>query len=313
MAMKYLDMTGKTEEEAISRALAQLGLDRDEVSVEILERAKSGFFGIGASPAKVRVTYGLEEPEIEVAPKAAPVAPEKKPEAPKPQAKPAVEKPAEKPAEKKPQAVPTAAEEAVRTEKPARKKKKPAEKPQRRDQEAAGEEEINIPLPEPEDLGEPCGADDEKAAQIRTFLEGLLQHMDSAAQVTIYQPEKGRYKVILEGEKLGALIGRRGETLDAIQQLTNYSVNRGSDKRVRIHVDAENYRLKREQSLQHLARKVAAKVIKYKRNVTLEPMNAYERHVIHTALQDVENVTTYSMGTEPNRRVIVAYDRENKG
>ena len=313
MAMKYLDMTGKTEEEAISRALAQLGLDRDEVSVEILERAKSGFFGIGASPAKVRVTYGLEEPEIEVAPKAAPVAPEKKPEAPKPQAKPAVEKPTEKPAEKKPQAVPTAAEEAVRTEKPARKKKKPAEKPQRRDQEAAGEEEINIPLPEPEDLGEPCGADDEKAAQIRTFLEGLLQHMDSAAQVTIYQPEKGRYKVILEGEKLGALIGRRGETLDAIQQLTNYSVNRGSDKRVRIHVDAENYRLKREQSLQHLARKVAAKVVKYKRNVTLEPMNAYERHVIHTALQDVENVTTYSMGTEPNRRVIVAYDRENKG
>ena len=291
MAMKYLDMTGKTEEEAISRALAQLGLDRDEVSVEILERAKSGFFGIGASPAKVRVTYGLEEPEIEVAPKAAPVAPEKKPEAPKPQAKPVAAKPAEK---------------------PARKKKKPAEKPQRRDQEAAGEEEISIPLPEPEDLGEPCGADDEKAAQIRTFLEGLLQHMESAAQVTVYQPEKGRYKVILEGEKLGALIGRRGETLDAIQQLTNYSVNRGADKRVRIHVDAENYRLKREQSLQHLARKVAAKVIKYKRNVTLEPMNAYERHVIHTALQDVENVTTYSMGTEPNRRVIVAYDREKK-
>lgn len=310
MAMKYLDMTGKTEEEAVSRALAQLGLDRDEVSVEILERAKSGFFGIGASPAKVRVTYGLEEPEVELAPKAAPAPKpaEKKPEAPKPAAKP-VEK-----AEEKPQAVPASAQEAPRAEKPERKKKKkPAEKPQRRDQEAAGEEEINIPLPEPEDLGEPCGDDDEKAKQIRTFLEGLLQHMDSAAQVTIYQPEKGRYKVILEGEKLGALIGRRGETLDAIQQLTNYSVNRGSDKRVRIHVDAENYRLKREQSLQHLARKVAAKVIKYKRNVTLEPMNAYERHVIHTALQDVENVTTYSMGTEPNRRVIVAYDRENKG
>ena len=310
MAMKYLDMTGKTEEEAVSRALAQLGLDRDEVSVEILERAKSGFFGIGASPAKVRVTYGLEEPEVELAPKAAPAPKpaEKKPEAPKPAAKP-VEK-----AEEKPQAVPASAQEAPRAEKPERKKKKkPAEKPQRRDQEAAGEEEINIPLPEPEDLSEPCGDDDEKAKQIRTFLEGLLQHMDSAAQVTIYQPEKGRYKVILEGEKLGALIGRRGETLDAIQQLTNYSVNRGSDKRVRIHVDAENYRLKREQSLQHLARKVAAKVIKYKRNVTLEPMNAYERHVIHTALQDVENVTTYSMGTEPNRRVIVAYDRENKG
>ena len=303
MAMKYLDMTGKTEEEAVSRALAQLGLDRDEVSVEILERAKSGFFGIGASPAKVRVTYGLEEEEPVPAP--APKPAEKRPEAPKApkaEAKPAGK--AEKPeAEKAP--------EAPKADKAPRKKKKNKDKPQRKETE--GEEELNLPLPEPEDLGEPCGADDEKAAQVRAFLEGLLQHMDAAAQVTVYQPEKGRYKVILEGEKLGALIGRRGETLDAIQQLTNYSVNRGSDKRVRIHVDAENYRLKREQSLQHLARKVAAKVIKYKRNVTLEPMNAYERHVIHTALQDVENVTTYSMGTEPNRRVIVAYDREKKG
>ena len=298
MAMKYLDMTGKTEEEAVSRALAQLGLDRDEVSVEILERAKSGFFGIGASPAKVRVTYGLEEEEPVPAP--APKPAEKRPEAPK--APKAEAKPAGK-AEKAP--------EAPKADKAPRKKKKNKDKPQRKETE--GEEELNLPLPEPEDLGEPCGADDEKAAQVRAFLEGLLQHMDAAAQVTVYQPEKGRYKVILEGEKLGALIGRRGETLDAIQQLTNYSVNRGSDKRVRIHVDAENYRLKREQSLQHLARKVAAKVIKYKRNVTLEPMNAYERHVIHTALQDVENVTTYSMGTEPNRRVIVAYDREKKG
>ena len=294
MAMKYLDMTGKTEEEAIGRALAQLGLDRDEVSVEILERAKSGFFGIGASPAKVRVTYGLEDPEVEETP----AAPERKPEAPKPPAK-APEQPAE-----------AAAGETRPEKSQRRRRKKSAEKPQRPAQEAGGED--NIPLPEPEDLGEPCGEDDEKAVQIRTFLEGLLRHMDSEAQVQVYQPEKGRYKVILEGEKLGALIGRRGETLDAIQQLTNYSVNRGSDKRVRIHVDAENYRLKREQSLQHLARKVAAKVVKYKRNVTLEPMNAYERHVIHTALQDVENVTTYSMGTEPNRRVIVAYDREKK-
>ena len=161
MAMQYLDMTGKTEEEAISRALAQLGLDRDEVSVEILERAKSGFFGIGASPAKVRVTYGLEEPEP--APKAAPKPAEKKPEAPRPQAKP-VEKPAEKPAEKKPRAVPAAAEEAPRPEKGERperkKKKKPADKPQRRDQEAAGEEEIRrrsiFPCRSPRTWGSPA-------------------------------------------------------------------------------------------------------------------------------------------------------------
>ena len=144
------------------------------------------------------------------------------------------------------------------------------------------------------------------------FVSGLLAHMDSAAQVKVYEMEKGRYKVILEGDKLGQLIGRRGETLDAIQQLTNYAVNTGSDKRIRIQMDAENYRAKREQSLESLANKVAAKVAKYRRSVTLEPMNAYERHVIHAALQDVKGVTTYSIGTEPNRRVVVAYDRESR-
>ena len=153
--------------------------------------------------------------------------------------------------------------------------------------------------------------DDEKSQAIRKFLTGLLAQMESEATVKVYQPEKGRYKVILEGENLGALIGRRGETLDAIQQLTSYSVNR-TGGRVRVQLDAEGYRDKREQSLQHLAKKVAAKVVKYRRSVTLEPMNAYERHVIHTALQDVPGVTTYSTGVDPNRRVIVAYDRDKK-
>ena len=152
---------------------------------------------------------------------------------------------------------------------------------------------------------------DEKAQAIRKFLAGLLEQMDSVAAVKVYQPEKGRYKVILEGENLGALIGRRGETLDAIQQLTSYAVNR-TGGRVRVQLDAEGYRDKREQSLQHLARKVAGKVVKYRRSVTLEPMNAYERHVIHTALQEVPGVTTYSTGVDPNRRVIVAYDRDKK-
>ena len=111
------------------------------------------------------------------------------------------------------------------------------------------------------------------------------------------------------GSDLGSLIGRRGETLDAIQQLTNYAVNRGQSKRVRIHLDAENYRAKREETLERLARKTASKALKYHRNMTLEPMNAYERHVIHAALQDFDGVTTYSTGTEPNRRVVVACER----
>jgi len=150
---------------------------------------------------------------------------------------------------------------------------------------------------------------DDNAQRITVFLTGLLEHMESPAAVKVYEEEKGRYKAILEGQKLGALIGRRGETLDAIQQLTNYAVNSGSEKRIRVHVDAENYRARREASLESLAMKVAAKVKKYRRSVTLEAMNAYERHVIHAALQDVKGVTTYSVGTEPNRRVVVAYDR----
>ena len=287
MTTKFIDVTGKTEDEAVANALAQLGLDRDEVSVEILERAKKGFLGLGASPAKVRVTY--EVPEEPVKP-AATRAPEKKPEKAVPAAALQEERRSER-SEKKPQ--------RPRNERKAAPQRSPAaEKPE--------EEEIPVA---PVDLGEPCN--DEKARQITAFLTGLLEHMGSSAQVKVYLDPEGRYKVILEGEKLGALIGRRGETLDAIQQLTNYSVNKGGEKRVRVHVDAENYRLKREQSLQRLAQKVAARVLKYRRNVTLEPMNAYERHVIHTALQEVEGVTTYSMGTDPNRRVIVAYDKGN--
>ena len=262
MTAKFIDVTGKTEDEAIRKALSELGLERDEVSVEILERAKKGIFGIGASPAKVRITYGLQDDEP------APPPPPKPAPAPRAPERPAPSKP-----------VP-----APRAEKPRqRPERKPASRPRPERQEA--EDAVPAVAVQPEALGEPCH--DEKAQQISAFLTGLLQHMGSSAQVKVYLGEENRYKVILEGEKLGQLIGRR----------------------VRVHVDAENYRLKREQSLQHLACKVAAKVAKYKRNVTLEPMNAYERHVIHTALQNVEGVTTYSMGTEPNRRVIVAYDR----
>ena len=224
-------------------ALQKLGMDRDEVSVEVLERAKSGFLGIGSCPAKVKVTYEAPAPVEEKAPVAQPVQEEK----PAP---------------------------AVEAEAPAA-----------------------------------APAQGEKAEQIDAFLTGLLSHMGAQAKPVIKMDENGTYQVELVGQDLGGLIGRRGETLDAIQQLTGYAVNHGQSKRVRIHVDAEGYRAKREESLIRLAHKVAGKVVKYRRNVTLEPMNAYERHVIHTALQDTPDVTTYSIGTEPNRRTVVAYSR----
>lgn len=275
--MSYIDVTGKTEEEAIRKALEQLHMDRDDVSVEILERAKSGFLGIGSSPARVRVTYGQEEPEAP----AAPVQPEKKPE-PRPQPKPEQPKP-EQPKTRKPE--------------PPKAPVKAPEPPKAAQAPAAAPEQSVL---------------DDNARRITEFLTGLLEHMDSPAQVQVTETEKGRYSVVLEGQKLGQLIGRRGETLDAIQQLTNYAVNSGREKRIRVHVDAENYRAKREQSLESLARKVAAKVTRYRRSVTLEPMNAYERHVIHAALQDVPGVNTYSIGSEPNRRVVVSYDRDKR-
>ena len=280
--IKFIDMTGKTEDEAIRRALEQLGLERDDVSVEILERAKSGFLGIGGSPATVRVSYDDGQPE----PKPEPVKPEPKSAAPK--------------AEKKP----VYCAEVLQKEVRAREKQ---EREAKRGERRAEPKAEKAPR-EPAVLGEEVR--DEKSEQIRTFLSGLLEHMDAKAEVKVYEVEKNRYKVILEGEMLGALIGRRGETLDAIQQLTNYSINRGGEsKRARVQIDAENYREKREESLERLAQKVAGKVVKYRRNVTLEPMNAYERHVIHTALQDTQYITTFSIGTEPNRRVVVSYER----
>ena len=309
---QYIDVTGKTEEEAIEKALAQLSMDRDEVSVEVLERAKSGFLGLGATPAKVRVSYDDG--------KAEPVKQEFQPE----QRKTKEEREAEEAAKKAKKAererkAAEAKKNAPRPELPKdfqpevlqnkSEKKKSSEPRERKPREEKPKREPK-PVVQAE-LGEEVH--DEKAEQIRTFLTGLLRHMESEAEVKVYEVEKNRYKVILEGDKLGALIGRRGETLDAIQQLTSYAVNRSGDRnRARIQVDAENYREKREQSLARLADKVAAKVVKYRKNMTLEPMNAYERHVIHTALQDTKDISTFSIGTEPNRRVVVAYDRNKQ-
>lgn len=260
-----IEATGKTLDLAIQAGLDQLGMDRDSVSVEVLEQPRSGFFGIGASPAKVKLTYETPDPEPVKAPEPKREKPPK-PETPKPEA-PKTESPKAE--------VPKA--EAVKAEAP----KAPRE-------------------PAPEGSVE---------ARIETFMKGLLEHMGSDAVPYATKKDEDVYAVELQGSSLGMLIGRRGDTLDAIQHITNYAVNHGQGKRVRINVDAENYRKKREESLERLANKVAGKVVKSHRNITLEPMNAYERHVIHAALQDYPDVTTYSTGTEPGRRIVVAYSK----
>ena len=311
---KFITATGKTIDLAIEAGLTQLSMDRDSVSVEILETPKSGFFGIGASPAKVKLTY--EAPDEPAAP--APALSSASRSKPK---KSVSEKPAEaanapkviapaaapmqRPAEQRANAKPTA-EKPERQEKPRQpRENKPRQEKNRQPKPQQPKKETAPAEPKVYTPAEP-GSTEERIEQ---FVKGLLEHMGSDAVPHAMKTADESYSVDLVGENLGILIGRRGETLDAIQHLANYAVNRGQNKRVRINVDAENYRLKREESLQRLARKVAGKVTKYRRNITLEPMNAYERHVIHATLQDYPDVTTYSTGTEPNRRIVVAYSR----
>jgi len=185
------------------------------------------------------------------------------------------------------------------------------EAPDEEAEQEAAPAEAQAPAAEPEASVEPAAPADEPEsyARIRAFVSGLLEHMGIQAQIDITARDNGGVNVNLSGSGMGAVIGRRGETLDAIQHLTNYAVNRGSDKHMHISVDAESYRAKREESLVRLAEKMA---VKYKRSMALEPMNSYERHVIHTALQDYEGVTTSSTGTEPNRRVVVSYEKPQR-
>lgn len=315
-------ITGKTLEEAKANVTAQLGLDADSYSYQVVQMPKSGFLGFGAQPAKIEVTYEVPDPVPE-APKVAlssasrskpkPVAkkPEPKPEAPKPEVKQPVKPAAPKPAESAPDEQPKAAAKpvapavpaAAQPSKPERKERAPREnreprEPRERKPQPPKEPKVYAPA-------EP-GSVEEKIEQ---FISGLLERMDSKAVPHCWKEDGNTYQVELVGDDLGYLIGRRGDTLDAIQHLANYSINRGVESHIRINVDAERYREKREESLRRYAVKKAQQVLKMRRRTTLEPMNAYERHVIHAALQDMDNITTHSTGVEPNRCVVIEYVR----
>ena len=288
---KNIIATGKTIDLAIEAALTQLGLDRDSVSVQVLQQAKAGFLGLGAQPAKVQVFYEAPDP-VPAAPKSALSSASR--------SKPKVAAPVKKPEEVKP-AAPKA--EPVKAETPKVEKKpekKVEKKPEKKVEAPKAPKEPKVYTP-----AEP-GSVEEK---IETFLNGLMKHMGSTAVAHCVKGEGNTYHVELVGDDLGYLIGRRGDTLDALQHLANYSINHGHEGHLRINVDAEEYREKREESLRRYARKKAQQVLKARRRTTLEPMNAYERHVIHAALQDMENITTHSTGTEPNRRVVIEYVR----
>ncbi len=307
---KTLVTSGKTIDLAIEAALAQLGLDRDSVSVQVLQQAKTGFLGFGAQPAKVQVTYEAPD-EVPEAPKVALSSASRKPKAAAPApklAEPALvkiepAKPVEAPKaevkaeEKKPE---------VRPERPQQPRAPRAPQAPKEPREPREPREPKAPAVPKEYAPAEPGSVEEK---IEVFLKGLLEHMDSKAVPHCWKESGNAYQVDLVGDDLGYLIGRRGDTLDAIQHLCNYAVNREVEGHIRVSVDAESYRQKREESLRRYARKKAQQVLKARRRTTLEPMNAYERHVIHAALQDMENITTHSTGVEPNRCVVIEYVR----
>ena len=235
MARK-IEVTGKTIDEAIEKGLRELGLEREDVTVEVLENPKSGFLGIGAVPAKILMKEFSLDGDDEI-------------------------------------------EEEVKEEAPAKKEKK--------------EKKTAV-----------ASANNSDAAE---FLGKVLSFICDDAHVEEKQGEDGSVSLEIVGPNLGGIIGRRGETLDALQHITNLVINRGSSEKKRITLDAENYRAKRSESLDRFARRAASQVLKYKRNKALEPMNAYERHIVHVALQGMENISTSSVGVEPNRRVIINY------
>ena len=273
MSKKSFEFSAKTIEEAISLGLEELGVAISDVTVDILQEGSKGLFGLfGSRLAKVKLTLNDDEEDVEMAKELVSQMMRDDREEEQPVEKKPVEKKAEekKPAEKK------------TSEKKA--EKKPAEP------------KVIVPAEQ---------ADRATAAgKAQEFLQELTKLMGVNVSVAVATDDEGNVKVNMEGDTLGILIGRRGETLDALQYLTSLQVNKGQNDYTRVTLDTENYRAKREEALIRLANRMANRAQKTGRKVAMEPMNPYERRILHSALQNNPNVSTHSEGEEPNRHVV---------
>ena len=274
--MKYSEKWGDSIDSAVEFALQDLKLTRDQVTITVLEEPSKGFLGIGSKLAKVRVEEIVQEKEK----------PEKKPEV----------------KEKETKAAPQIKEQQPKQNGEPKKKKKEKKQTQnsenRKATEVALEKDIELVSKRPDDLVETA----EHPA--KTFLEQVAADMGIEVSVKVFTNADSVY-VDIDGKDTGTVIGKRGATLDAVQYLTSLVVNKDESKYIRVVVDAEGYRAKREVTLEKLAVRLAEKAVKTGKNVRLEPMNPYERKVIHTTLQGVPSVTTRSEGDEPFRRVVI--------
>jgi len=307
---KSWEFTGKTREEAIDKGLEELGLTIDEVAVEDVEEGSKGLFGLfGSRPWKVRLTTMEEEKPAVLDTHAlfADSLEEKKPArkqpAEKKEKKPAEKKPAEKKATEKKAEQPAEQGEEKPAE-PEKKEKKPARKAAERKPKQPEEKKPVSPAEQ---------ADRETVAgKAQDFLQELTKLMGVEVSVHVNTDEEGNVRVNMEGDSQGILIGRRGETLDALQYLTSLKVNKGRSEYTRVTLDTEGYRARREEALVRLANRMANRAIKTGRRVSIEPMNPYERRILHSALQGNPDVTTHSEGEEPNRHVVITVNKPQR-
>ncbi len=323
--MRSIEMTGKTVEDAVKAGLRELGCDSSDVTIDVLHMGSPGLFGMFGKLAKVRLTVKEEDPALDFdlsdislslnkpgksAPKAKP---ERKAEEKKVEAKPVEAPKAEAPKTEEPKAEEKKAEKAApaQEEKPVREKaEKPARKP-RNDEKKAEKAEKPAPAKKAEETFEP--SDPEKLGEAGKLAYDFLKNVTEKMGVTVairVTEEEDHLSVSMMGDTLGILIGRRGDTLDALQYLTSLQVNKHRDGYMRVSLDTENYRQKREEALSKLAMRMAARARKTGRKVTLEPMNPYERRVLHSALQGNPYVTTHSEGEEPYRRVVITLKQD---
>ena len=341
---KSIEMTGATRDAAIEAALKQLGMERDDVSVEVLDNGKKGFLGFGSTPARVRVTY--EAPDPQPVREERPAKQEPRPQRPDRKARQqeyraefkaeleqqqAERRPAQarpnlshidpddprlttphlvKAAPPKHAEAAAAAPQEPRPDLPRRERsfdRERSDRPRRAPRQSQPREEKPVVPVSPEAM-------EKVTAEAVRFITGLLQQMGVEGKVEVReQLAADQLRLEITGPDMGPVIGRRGDTLDAIQYLTSLVMSRASEEHVRLSVDTENYRVKRAESLQRLARKMAGKAVQYRRQMVLEPMNPYERRIIHSTLQDYQGVTTYSTGSEPGRRVVISPEGARRG
>lgn len=284
--MDYIEVSAKTVDDAITKASIELGLSSDQLEYQVISQGSSGFLGIGSKPAVIQVR---RKPGVELPEEAAEEQPVKKEEKAEPQS-----------------AETGTAQEPEKETRKRREKKTPVPELE----EETEEEQAAVPQ------GKHIVTErtDEEISAMKTsasaFLEGVFQAMELPVNITMdYDSQAGCLDIDFEGEDMGILIGKRGQTLDSLQYLTSLVVNKDQKNYVRVKLDTEDYRKRRKETLENLARNIAYKVKRNRRPVSLEAMNPYERRIIHSALQGNKYVETHSEGNEPYRHVVVTPKR----